>query len=67
MESRQLGGTGVDVSRIILGCGNFGGIGSAPEFFGKGENAPKRFVLGEVSEGSAAGALTLEVEASEAK
>jgi hypothetical protein len=35
--------------------------------FGKGENAPKRFVLGEVAEGSTAGALTLEVEASEAK
>ena len=25
-------------SRIILGCGNFGGIGSAPEFFGQGES-----------------------------
>jgi len=24
------------VSRIALGCGNFGGIGSAPEFFGAG-------------------------------
>jgi aryl-alcohol dehydrogenase-like predicted oxidoreductase len=24
------------VSRIALGCGNFGGIGSAPEFFGRG-------------------------------
>ena len=32
MERRQLGGTDVEVSRIILGCGNFGGIGSAPEF-----------------------------------
>jgi aryl-alcohol dehydrogenase-like predicted oxidoreductase len=38
MERRQLGTTGVEVSRIILGCGNFGGIGSAPEFFGQGEN-----------------------------
>jgi aryl-alcohol dehydrogenase-like predicted oxidoreductase len=37
MERRQLGGTGVEVSRIILGCGNFGGIGSAPQFFGQGE------------------------------
>jgi len=26
------------VSRISLGCGNFGGIGSAPAFFGKGTN-----------------------------
>jgi aryl-alcohol dehydrogenase-like predicted oxidoreductase len=24
--------------RIALGCGNFGGIGSAPAFFGKGQN-----------------------------
>ena len=38
MESRELGGTGIEVSRIILGCGNFGGIGSAPEFFGQGES-----------------------------
>jgi 1-deoxyxylulose-5-phosphate synthase len=37
MERRPLGGTDVEVSRIILGCGNFGGIGSAPELFGRGE------------------------------
>jgi aryl-alcohol dehydrogenase-like predicted oxidoreductase len=43
MERRQLGGTGVEVSRIILGCGNFGGIGSAPEFFGQGENEDEAF------------------------
>jgi aryl-alcohol dehydrogenase-like predicted oxidoreductase len=43
MEGRQLGETGVEVSRIILGCGNFGGIGSAPEFFGKGESEAEAF------------------------
>jgi aryl-alcohol dehydrogenase-like predicted oxidoreductase len=43
MERRQLGGTEVEVSRIILGCGNFGGIGSAPEFFGQGENEEAAF------------------------
>jgi aryl-alcohol dehydrogenase-like predicted oxidoreductase len=43
MERRQLGGTGVEVSRIILGCGNFGGIGSAPEFFGQGEGEEEAF------------------------
>jgi aryl-alcohol dehydrogenase-like predicted oxidoreductase len=37
MDYRPLGSTGVEVSRVILGCGNFGGIGSAPEFFGQGE------------------------------
>lgn len=43
MERRQLGGTDVEVSRIVLGCGNFGGIGSAPEFFGKGESEEEAF------------------------
>lgn len=36
MEERELGGSGVSVSRVILGCGNFGGIGSSPAFFGQG-------------------------------
>jgi aryl-alcohol dehydrogenase-like predicted oxidoreductase len=27
----------MDSSRLILGCGNFGGVGSAPAFFGQGE------------------------------
>src|SRR5256714_2222651 len=43
MERRRLGGTGMEVSRIILGCGNFGGIGSAPELFGQGENEAEAF------------------------
>src|SRR5438132_9088831 len=43
MERRRLGGTEVEVSRIILGCGNFGGIGSAPEFFGQGETEEEAF------------------------
>jgi aryl-alcohol dehydrogenase-like predicted oxidoreductase len=29
----------MDSQRIILGCGNFGGIGSNPLFFGKGDDA----------------------------
>jgi len=37
MEQRALGRSGIDVSRVILGCGNFGGIGSSPDFFGAGE------------------------------
>jgi 1-deoxyxylulose-5-phosphate synthase len=36
MEARELGSSGIAVSRIILGCGNFGGVGSAPAFFGQG-------------------------------
>ena len=44
MERRELG-NGVEVSRIILGCGNFGGIGSAPEFFGHGETDDEAFEI----------------------
>ena len=36
METRELGRSGIAVSRIILGCGNFGGVGSAPAFWGQG-------------------------------
>src|SRR5918994_4035631 len=45
MEYRALGRTGVNVSRVILGCGNFGGIGSAPAFFGQGESREEAFEL----------------------
>ncbi|HLF02443.1 MAG TPA: aldo/keto reductase, partial [Anaerolineales bacterium] len=37
MKFKNLGRTGLKVSAVILGCGNFGGIGSAPAFYGKGE------------------------------
>jgi aryl-alcohol dehydrogenase-like predicted oxidoreductase len=33
------------VGRITLGCGNFGGIGSAPQFFGQGESEEEAFAL----------------------
>ena len=33
------------MSRIILGSGNFGGIGSAPELFGQGESRDEAFAL----------------------
>jgi aryl-alcohol dehydrogenase-like predicted oxidoreductase len=45
MEHRALGRSGVDVSRIVLGCGNFGGIGSAPAFFGAGETEGEAHAL----------------------
>jgi aryl-alcohol dehydrogenase-like predicted oxidoreductase len=45
MDYRRLGSTGLHVSRLGLGCGNFGGIGSAPEFFGMGENEAQAFAL----------------------
>jgi aryl-alcohol dehydrogenase-like predicted oxidoreductase len=36
METLELGRSGTSVTRILLGCGNFGGVGSAPAFFGQG-------------------------------
>ncbi|HSX23175.1 MAG TPA: aldo/keto reductase [Gaiellaceae bacterium] len=32
-------------SRLILGCGNFGGVGSAPAFFGQGQNREQAFAI----------------------
>jgi 1-deoxyxylulose-5-phosphate synthase len=45
MEYRALGRTGMRVSVLGLGCGGFGGIGSAPELFGKGEDQQTAFAL----------------------
>jgi aryl-alcohol dehydrogenase-like predicted oxidoreductase len=41
----RLGSTGIKISRLGLGCGNFGGIGSAPQFFGMGESEEQAFAL----------------------
>ncbi len=42
---KNLGRTGLKVSAVGLGCGNFGGIGSAPAFFGQGETEDEAFAL----------------------
>ena len=36
---------GLTMARIALGCGNFGGVGSAPEFFGRGLTEDQAFEL----------------------
>ena len=36
METREVGRSGIAITRLVLGCGNFGGVGSAPAFFGQG-------------------------------
>jgi 1-deoxyxylulose-5-phosphate synthase len=45
MEHRRLGRTRLELSRIGLGCGNFGGIGSAPDLFGRGETREQAYEL----------------------
>jgi aryl-alcohol dehydrogenase-like predicted oxidoreductase len=45
MDHRRLGRTGLKISRLGLGCGNFGGIGSDPRFFGQGESETEAFAL----------------------
>jgi aryl-alcohol dehydrogenase-like predicted oxidoreductase len=35
----------LDVPRVVLGCGNFGGVGSAPAFFGQGTSETEAFAL----------------------
>ena len=45
MEHRRLGRTGLKVSRFGLGCGNFGGVGSDPRFYGQGESESEAFAL----------------------
>ncbi|MHB8625126.1 MAG: aldo/keto reductase [Aggregatilineales bacterium] len=42
---KNLGQTGLKISAVGLGCGNFGGIGSAPAFFGKGETEAQAVAL----------------------
>src|SRR5512133_3342868 len=41
----QLGRSALMVPRIALGCGNFGGVGSAPELFGHGRSEDQALEL----------------------
>jgi aryl-alcohol dehydrogenase-like predicted oxidoreductase len=45
METRAVGRSGVELTRVVLGCGNFGGIGSSPAFFGAGETEGEAHAL----------------------
>jgi aryl-alcohol dehydrogenase-like predicted oxidoreductase len=43
--SHPIGRSGLAIPSVALGCGNFGGIGSAPEFFGHGLTRDQAFEL----------------------
>jgi aryl-alcohol dehydrogenase-like predicted oxidoreductase len=45
IERRPLGRSELTVPRVALGCGNFGGVGSAPELFGQGLSEREAFAL----------------------
>jgi aryl-alcohol dehydrogenase-like predicted oxidoreductase len=45
VEQRALGRSGVAVTRVVLGCGNFGGVGSKPSLFGQGTSREEAFRL----------------------
>ncbi|HYW22906.1 MAG TPA: aldo/keto reductase [Terriglobales bacterium] len=45
MEYRRFGRTGLRVSRLGLGCGGFGGVGSEPSLFGQGEDEGAAFSI----------------------
>src|SRR5947208_10199384 len=45
IERRRLGRSLLTIPRVALGCGNFGGVGSAPAFFGQGMNDDEAFAL----------------------
>ena len=45
MQRRWLGASGLEVPRVALGCGNFGGIGTEPSLVGKGLSEAEAFVL----------------------
>ncbi len=45
IERRPLGRSEQTIPHVALGCGNFGGVGSAPELFGQGLSEDEAFAL----------------------
>jgi aryl-alcohol dehydrogenase-like predicted oxidoreductase len=45
IDRRRLGRSELAVPQVALGCGNFGGVGSAPELFGQGLDSDQAFAL----------------------
>jgi aryl-alcohol dehydrogenase-like predicted oxidoreductase len=62
MEQRELGRSGIHVSQLILGCGNFGGIGSDLTTRGKGTPPDEAFAI--MDDAWAAGITTFDTASS---
>jgi aryl-alcohol dehydrogenase-like predicted oxidoreductase len=45
MRHVRLGSSDLEVSVVALGCGNFGGVGSAPDLAGRGDDEATAFAL----------------------
>jgi aryl-alcohol dehydrogenase-like predicted oxidoreductase len=45
MERIELGRSGIEVTRVVLGCANFGGVGSDPKTWGKGTGEDEAFAI----------------------
>jgi aryl-alcohol dehydrogenase-like predicted oxidoreductase len=45
VETARLGRTDIELTRLGLGCGNFGGVGSDPATWGQGESEEEAFEL----------------------
>jgi len=56
MRYETLGAAGPQVPALILGCGNFGGIGSPKQFRGKGDSRDAAF---EIMDAARAGGITM--------
>jgi len=56
MRYETLGAAGPQVPALILGCGNFGGIGSPMQFRGKGDSRDAAF---EIMDAARAGGITM--------
>src|SRR5215203_5718886 len=45
MQRRELGRSGIEITRVVLGCANWGGIGSDPATWGKGTAEDEAFAI----------------------
>jgi aryl-alcohol dehydrogenase-like predicted oxidoreductase len=49
MQRREVGRSGIEVTRVVLGCANFGGVGSDPATWGRGTSEDEAFAIMDAS------------------